>query len=72
MKLSQMFKDTCDQMDALEKAMRRHCLDEDREENRQYDRDYAKVCNTQRWLNVSADAWDEIEDRLEYELEEEA
>ena len=68
-KLSQVFEDTCGQMNALKKAMHRHCLEEDREENRRYEKDYTRVCNTQRWLNVSASAWEEIEERLEYEQE---
>jgi len=71
MKLSQSFKDACDQMDTLERAMERRHLDDDREENKQFEWDYAKVCNTQRWLDRSADAWEEIECRLEDELEEE-
>ena len=70
LKLSQVAADTCEQMDSFGEALEKHDLSDDDEENRRHDRDYGRVCKMQNWLADAADTWQEIEERLEAELEE--
>jgi hypothetical protein len=68
-KLSQVATDTEDQMSVFVKALEQHDLDEDDEERRRHDRDLGKAYKAVSWLADAADTWQEIEERLEAELE---
>lgn len=73
MNLSQVAKDTHDQVEAFERALKDHYCGDDEEEGKRHDKDYAWVCKASRYLMKSHFEWEEIEVRLEEaEWEEEA
>lgn len=69
MKISQVAKDTMDQMETLESALKDHYLGDDEEEERRHDKDYSRVCRMLRWLREAEAEWESIECRLEEEAE---
>lgn len=67
--LSQIAKDTHDQLSVWRTALDRYSPRSDREEEQQHDRDHSRACRMTVWMAESADVWEDIEYRLEEEEE---